>query len=143
MDTDILFEVIDRLPVTIEAKDIKLICVDSFITPFRAEYLGREMLAPRQQAIGKAAHKLRVMAQVYNIAVAITNQVVAVPTQMPTHGGFEYKPTGGFVLGHISEPRVWVRRAEGAKRIARVVDSSWLKEQEAIFRVTEAGAVDV
>jgi DNA repair protein RadA len=50
MDTDILFEVINRLPVTIEAKDLKLICVDSFITPFRAEYLGREMLAPRQQA---------------------------------------------------------------------------------------------
>jgi DNA repair protein RadA len=143
MDTDILFEVIDRLPVTIEAKDIKLICVDSFITPFRAEYLGREMLAPRQQAIGKAAHKLRVMAQVYNIAVAITNQVVAVPTQIPTHGGFEYKPTGGFVLGHISEPRVWIRRAEGTKRVARVVDSSWLPEAEITFRVTEAGVVDV
>jgi len=143
LDTDILFEVIDRLPVTIEAKDIKLVCVDSFITPFRAEYIGREMLAPRQQAIGRAASKLRIMAQVYNIAVAITNQVVAVPTQMPTHGGFEYKPTGGFVLGHISEPRVWVRRAEGSKRIARVVDSSWLPEAEAIFKVTEAGVIDV
>jgi DNA repair protein RadA len=83
------------------------------------------------------------MAQVYNIAVAITNQVVAVPTQIPTHGGFEYKPTGGFVLGHISEPRVWVRRAEGTKRIARVVDSSWLPEAETTFRVTEAGAVDI
>jgi len=143
LDTDILFEVIDRLPVTIEAKDIKLICVDSFITPFRAEYIGREMLAPRQQAIGRAAGKLRIMAQVYNIAVAITNQVVAVPTQMPTHGGFEYKPTGGFVLGHISEPRVWVRRAEGSKRIARVVDSSWLPEAEATFKVTEAGVIDI
>jgi DNA repair protein RadA len=142
-DTDILFEVIERLPITIEAKDIKLICVDSMITPFRAEYIGREMLAPRQQALNRALHKLRVTAQVYNIAVAITNQCVAVPTQEIVHGGFEYKPTGGYILGHVSEPRVWIRRAEKMKRLARVVDSSWLPEREAEFRITEAGVVDV
>jgi DNA repair protein RadA len=141
VDTDILFEIIERLPPTIETKNIQLICIDSFITPFRAEYLGRELLAPRQQAIARALHKLRIMATVYNIAVAITNQLVAVPVQ--TFYGYEYKPTGGFVLGHVSEPRVWIKRAEGTKRIARIVDSSWLPERECTLRVTEVGAVDV
>ena len=141
VDTETLFEIINRLPLTIENRNVKLICIDSLITPFRAEYIGREMLAARQQAIARALAKLKRMAYVYNIAVAITNQVVAVPMQ--TFTGFEYKPTGGFVLGHVSEPRVWIRRAEGSKRIARIVDSSWLPEREASFRLSEKGIEDM
>ncbi len=141
VDTETLFEIINRLPLTIENRNVKLICVDSLITPFRAEYIGREMLAARQQAITRALAKLKRMAYVYNIAVAITNQVVAVPQQ--TFTGSEYKPTGGFIVGHVSDPRVWIRRAEGSKRIARIVDSSWLPEREATFKLSEKGIEDV
>ena len=141
--TEILFEIVNRLPITIETRNVKLICVDALVTPFRAEYTGREMLAPRQQSILKVADKLRTMARVYNIAVAISNQVLAVPTQTPVHGGFEYKPTGGYVLGHLVEPRVWIRRGEGPKRIARLVDSSWLPEAEAVFKIGIKGVEDI
>jgi len=141
--TDILFEIIDRLPSTIEARNVKVICVDSLIAPFRAEYIGREMLATRQQLLARALYKLKTMANVYNLAVAITNQLVAVPTGEHVYGGYEYRPTGGFILGHTGEPIIWVRRAEGTKRIARLVDSSWLPEGEVAFRISERGAEDV
>jgi len=79
--TEILTELIERLPLTIESKNVKVICIDSLISPFRAEYIGREMLASRQQHIGKILHRLKNMGRVYNLAVAITNQLVAVPVQ--------------------------------------------------------------
>ncbi len=141
--TEILFEIVDRLPSTIEAKNVKVICVDSLIAPFRAEYIGREMLATRQQLLARTLRKLKTMANVYNLAVAITNQLVAVPTGEPVHGGYEYKPTGGFILGHTGEPIIWIRRAGGTKRIAILVDSSWLPEGQVVFRVTERGVEDV
>jgi len=141
--TEILYEIVNRLPLTIEAKNVKIICVDSLVSPFRAEYIGREMLAPRQQAILRVADKLRTMARTYNLAVAISNQVLAQPTGVQVFGGFEYKPTGGFVLGHLSEPRVWVRRAQGMRRIARLVDSSWLPEKECLFTISDKGIEDV
>lgn len=139
--TEILFEVVERLPLTIESKNVKVVCIDSLISPFRAEYLGREMLASRQQHLGKLLHRLKNMARVYNLAVAITNQLVAVPVQK--FFGFDFKPTGGYILGHTSEPRVWIRRSEGTKRVARLVDSSWLPEGEVVFRISERGAEDV
>jgi len=139
--SEILTEVIERLPLTVESKNVKVICIDSLISPFRAEYIGREMLASRQQHIGKILHRLKNMARVYNLAVAITNQLVAVPLQQFYH--YDFKPTGGFILGHTSEPRVWIRRSEGSKRIARLVDSSWLPEGEVVFRISEKGTVDV
>jgi len=143
ISTEILFEVIDRLPLTVETKNVKLICIDSLISPLRSEFHGREMLAERQFALARILQKLRTMARVYNLAVAFTNQVVAVPVQSYTGDMFSYKPTGGYVLGHVSEPRVWIRRGGGAKRIARVVDSSWLPERECVFMITDMGAVDV
>ncbi|MEM2338409.1 MAG: ATPase domain-containing protein [Candidatus Bathyarchaeia archaeon] len=139
--TEILFEIINRLPATIESRNVKVICVDSLISPFRAEYIGREMLATRQQLLNRALNKLKIMASVYNLAVAISNQVVAVPIQ--TFHGYEYKPTGGFILGHAGEPIVEIIRSEGSKRIARLVDSSWLPEGQVVFRITEKGATDV
>lgn len=139
--TEILFEIVDRLPATIESRNVKVICVDSLIAPFRAEFVGREMLATRQQLLNKVLHRFKSMARVYNLAVAVSNQVVAVPIQ--TFHGYEYKPTGGFILGHTGEPIIEIIRAEGSKRIARLVDSSWLPEGQVVFRITEKGAVDV
>ena len=42
----------------IKANNVKLIIVDSLTAHFRSEYVGREMLAPRQQKLNKHMHKL-------------------------------------------------------------------------------------
>jgi len=51
------------------------------ISHFRGEYVGRENLAERQQKLNQRLHKLLRLAEIYNIAVEVTNQVQANPAQ--------------------------------------------------------------
>ena len=70
---------IDDLPKFIEQYNAKLVIIDSIISLHRAEFSGRGTLAERQQRLGKMLNKLRRYADIYNIAVVITNQVVSYP----------------------------------------------------------------
>ena len=79
------------------------------------------------------------MAEKYNIAVYITNQVMANPGIM---FGDPTTPIGGHVLAHISTYRIYLRRSKEDKRIARMVDSPNLADSECVFRVTEDGLCD-
>ena len=144
VETSIFFEIVDRLPMTIESRNVKLICSDSLIAPLRAEYVGRETLAERQQILNSILRKLLSMARVYNLAVAVANQVVAVPQQTYVYTPFGQKlPVGGHIMAHNTDPRVWIRKGEGTKRIARIFDSSWLPERECVFKISEKGIEDV
>jgi len=144
VETSIFFEIVDRLPITVEARNVKLICSDSLIAPLRAEYVGRETLAERQQILNSILRKLLSMARVYNLAVAVANQVVAVPQQTYVYTPFGQKlPVGGHIMAHNTDPRVWIRKGEGFKRIARIFDSSWLPERECVFRISEKGIEDI
>ena len=57
--------------------NVKLVIVDSLMAHFRAEYVGRESLAVRQQKLNQHLHVLQQLANTYNLAVFITNQVQA------------------------------------------------------------------
>jgi len=121
---------------------VKLIIVDSVISHFRGEFLGREMLVDRQQKLNLYMHKLLRLAEILNLAVVVTNQAVSDPT--PQYGShITDRPTGGNILGHASNTRVWLRRVKDSKRIARVWDSPCLPEGECTFKVTEKGIEDV
>jgi len=143
--TDLL-EVIKRLYLTVEARKSVLVVCDSLISHLRAEFLGREMLAERQHMLLRILKRLQSLASIYNIGVVISNQVVAVPTQTFTPFG-DIKATGGHIMAHHTEPRVFVRKGTGkagvSVRIARIEDSSWLPPAEATFRITERGVEDV
>ena len=67
------------------------------ISHFRGEYVGRESLAEHQQKLNQCLHKLLRLAEIYNIAVVVTNQVQANPTQ---GFGDPNRPAGGHVLAH-------------------------------------------
>ncbi|CAJ0929450.1 unnamed protein product, partial [Mesorhabditis belari] len=54
-----------------------LIVVDCAIAPFRNDYTGRGELASRQQAIAKLMRCLARLADIFGVAVIITNQVTA------------------------------------------------------------------
>jgi DNA repair protein RadA len=132
---------LDNADEVIKANNIKLIIVDSLTAHFRSEYLGREMLASRQQKLNKHMHKLIRLARAFNAVAVVTNQVMAKPD---VFFGDAVHPIGGHIVGHTSHTRVYLRRAShGPVRIARLVSSPYLPEGEEIFKVTENGIEDV
>jgi len=125
----------------IKANNIKLIIVDSLTAHFRSEYIGREMLASRQQRLNKHMHKLTSLARAFNAVAVVTNQVMAKPDQF---FGDAIHPIGGNIVGHTSQTRIYLRRAShGPIRIARLVSSPYLPEGEEILKVTENGIEDI
>jgi DNA repair protein RadA len=117
-------------------KDLKLIIVDSLISHFRAEYIGRESLTERQQKLNKHLHRLLRIAEIYNIPAIVTNQVVASPNAF---FGPPSKPAGGHILAHLSTNRVWLRKSKKNLRIAKIIDSSYLPASECRFSISEKG----
>jgi DNA repair protein RadA len=125
----------------IKANNIKLIIVDSLMAHFRSEYIGREMLASRQQKLNKHMHKLNALARAFNAVAVVTNQVMSKPDQF---FGDALHPVGGNIVGHTSQTRVYLRRAsKGEVRIARLVSSPYLPDGEEILKVTTNGIEDV
>tara|TARA_B100000029_G_scaffold365765_1_gene359106 strand:+ start:1094 stop:2182 length:1089 start_codon:yes stop_codon:yes gene_type:complete len=122
----------------INENNIKLIVSDSAVGLFRSEYLGRGTLATRQQKLNRFVHLLVRLAETYNIASIMTNQVMSSPDQF---FGDPTKPIGGNVVAHTSTYRVYFKKS-GKKRIARMVDSPHHPEQEVIFALDEQGVTD-
>jgi len=123
----------------IKKEGIRLIVVDSLTSQFRADYVGRGALADRQQKLNRHIHLLQKLADKYNLAIFVTNQVMDNPAIM---FGDPTTPIGGNILAHFSTYRVYVRRSKEEKRIARLIDSPNLPEGEAIFKVTAEGVRD-
>jgi DNA repair protein RadA len=130
---------VERAGEIIEKNNIKLIVIDSLTSHFRADYVGRGALGERQQKLNKHVHMLQKMAEKYNLAVYVTNQVMDNPGIL---FGDPTTPIGGHVLAHMSTYRLYVRKSKDDKRIARLVDSPNLPEGEAVFKVTPKGIVD-
>lgn len=115
---------------------IKLIVVDSLTAHFRAEYVGRGVLAERQQALNKHMHELMRFGDLNNAVIAVTNQVSAKPDAF---FGDPTRPIGGHIVGHTATFRLYLRKSKGGKRIARLIDSPNLPEAEAVFTLSEDG----
>jgi len=131
---------LDNADEVIKANNVKLIIIDSLTAHFRSEYLGREMLASRQQKLNKHMHKLIRLARAFNAVAVVTNQVMAKPD---VFFGDAIHPIGGHIVGHTSHTRVYLRRAaHGPVRIARLVSSPYLPEGEEILKITENGIED-
>ena len=118
---------------------IKLLIVDSLTAHFRAEFAGRGQLADRQQKLNRYMHDLMKLAETYNLAVYVTNQVMANPAQM---FGDPTTAIGGNIVGHASTYRLYLRRGKQGSRVAKLIDSPNLPDNECIYFVTEAGVVD-
>ena len=122
----------------IEENNSRLLIIDSAVSHFRAEFLGRSSLSERQQKLNKFMHILIRIAETYNVAVIITNQIQSSPD---TLFGDPFKPTGGNVIAHSSTYRIYLKKA-GKNRIARIVDSPCHPEIEALFTLGEKGVSD-
>ena len=101
-----------------------------FAPSYRQEFIGRGELAERQQRMGQTLHRLRVLAEQFNLAVLLTNQVMADPGAGAALVADAKKPVGGHILAHASDTRVYLRKAKADQRIARIVDSYTLRARQ-------------
>ncbi len=125
----------------IKDNNVRLIVIDSLTAHFRSEYLGREMLAERQQKLNKHMHRLIRLARAFNAVAVVTNQVMAKPD---VFFGDAVHPVGGHIVAHTSHTRIYLRKSSrGPLRIARLVSSPYLPEGERVFKITENGVEDL
>ncbi|MFP3220491.1 MAG: DNA repair and recombination protein RadA [Candidatus Marsarchaeota archaeon] len=126
---------------TLKAWNTKLVVVDSVIGFFRSskQFQGREHLADRQQKLNRHLHDLTNLADVYNVAVVVTNQIMSRPD---VFFGNPNTSAGGNIMMHGPNNRINLRRSKGGLRIAHLVDSSYLPEGEAVFEITPQGIRD-
>ncbi|MEM0194026.1 MAG: DNA repair and recombination protein RadA, partial [Metallosphaera sp.] len=140
INTDHQIAIVEELQDIISKDNtIKLVVVDSITSHFRAEYSGRENLAVRQQKLNRHLHQLVRLAEIYDLAVIVTNQVMARPDM------FYGDPTvavGGHTLYHVPGIRVQIKKSRGNRRIARMVDAPHLPEGEVVFSITNTGIRD-
>ncbi len=130
---------IEKAAELIKEKNIRLVIIDSLMSEFRSDYMGRGKLAERQQKINKHMHALQKLADVHNLAVYVTNQVMDKPDML---FGDPTVPVGGNVIAHQSTYRIYLRRSKETRRIAKLVDSPNMPDGECIFTVTENGIAD-
>lgn len=132
---------LEKADKVIRENSVKLIILDSLTSHFRSEYLGREMLAERQQKLNSHLHRLVRLARAFNACAVVTNQVMARPDQF---FAMAVEAVGGHIVSHTSHTRAFLRRtAGGPVRICRLVSSPYLPEGERIFKITEEGIRDI
>ncbi|KAG8342693.1 meiotic recombination protein DMC1 [Trypanosoma vivax] len=123
-------------------EQFSLLVVDSITALFRVDFSGRGELAERQQKLAKMLSSLIKLAEEYNVAVYITNQVVADPGGASMFVADPKKPVGGHILAHASTTRLSLRKGRGDQRICKIYDSPSLPETECVFSISEQGIVD-
>lgn len=122
-----------------DGEPVKIVIIDSLTAHFRAEFSGRGQLADRQQKLNKYLHNLMKMSEQFNLAIYVTNQVMANPAMM---FGDPTTAIGGHIVGHASTYRIYIRRGKKGSRVAKLIDSPNLPDNECIFFVGDEGIKD-
>lgn len=123
-----------------DGEPIKLIIVDSLTAHFRAEFTGRGQLADRQQRLNRYLHDLQRMAEQYNLAIYVTNQVMSDPAQL---FGDPTKAIGGNIVGHACTFRMYIRKGKKDSRVIKLIDSPNLPDNETVFMIETNGLKDL
>lgn len=126
--------------ITKENLNVKVLVIDSLTAHFRAEFIGRGTLAERQQKLNKHMHTLLKLADLHNICVYVTNQVMAKPDQF---FGDPTQAIGGHIVAHASTFRIYLRKGKKGSRVAKLIDSPNLADGECSFVVEEGGLKDL
>jgi len=132
--------IIHHLGKSIQEYHSKLVLIDSLISLHRAEFVGRETLAIRQQRLNLMLHKLTRLAEIHNVAVVVTNQVQSTPDNFS--GSDSVQITGGNVVAHATTYRILLRKA-GRDRIAIMLDSPHHAYDQTKFTIDERGVHDI
>jgi len=135
-----LNQAIDRLPGYVQALDPGLIVIDSLMAPFRTEFHELNLLAVRQKKLGRLIGLLKRIAIAFNTTVIFTNQVMA--NIGPSGKFIPVKATGGHVVAHASDIRIFMKKLKGNMRRAKIDDCAWLPTETADYYITKHGISD-
>ena len=133
------FQLLTLVAAKMIEEPFALMIVDSIMALFRVDYSGRGELSERQQVLGKMLSRIMKIAEQFNIAVYLTNQVMADPGGGATFVQDPKKPVGGHILAHASTTRLYLRKGRGEQRICKMYDSPCLPEGEATFQIGLGG----
>ncbi len=137
-------QMIQKAETLCKTRGVRLIIVDSLMALMRTEYVGIGKLAVRQGVLNNMIHGLSRIAETYNCAVLLTNQVA---TKMM--GMFSANDAiGGNILAHGCHFRVMFKTKgfssnSSLKRRAVIVDAPDLPPNECEFFITSAGVADI
>lgn len=133
--TDMQIAMVENIIRINRDKEIKLMVIDSLTSNFRAEFIGKEALIDRQQKLNHHIQQLSRMANIFDLAVVITNQVMS----SFDHDGI--KPVGGNILAHGTTHRVQLTKflSRSGRRMAKLVASSALPDKACEFQISAIG----
>lgn len=153
-NTDELEETIKLTSSLIHRNNIKLIIFDSLLFRYNTEYAGRELLVKKQQKLNKHVSMLNAIAQIYDIAIVITNES-RLSRQMNNEQ--EINKVGGNILSHNSTYKIsfrkcsyfrrnrhgrYVKSYDRYARIAKIVNSPYQSAKESLFCISGKGIED-
>ena len=136
-------QMIQKAETLCKTRGVRLIIIDSLMALLRAEYVGIGQLAPRQALLNNIIHTLSRIAETYNCAVLLTNQVaVKMMGMFSTNDAI-----GGNIVAHGCHFRVMFKTKgfssnNSLKRRAVIVDAPDLPPSECEFFITGAGVAD-
>lgn len=136
-------QMIQKAEALCKTRGVRLLIIDSLMALLRAEYVGIGKLAPRQAVLNSMIHGLSRIAETYNCAVLVTNQVAT--KMMGMFSGND--AIGGNILAHGCHFRVMFKTKgfssnNSLKRRAVIVDAPDLPPEECEFFITGAGVAD-
>jgi len=137
-------QMIQKAESLCKTRNVRLSIVDSLMALMRNEYVGIGMLAKRQQVLNNMIHGLSRIAETYNCAILLTNQVA---TKMM--GMFSADDAiGGNIVAHGCHFRLMFKTKgfssnNSLKRRAVIVDAPDLPPNECEFYITPAGISDM
>ncbi|CAX45529.1 DNA double-strand-break repair and homologue-pairing meiosis protein (DMC1/RAD51 homologue), putative [Candida dubliniensis CD36] len=136
-------ELVEQLGNELAEGTFRLLIVDSIMACFRVDFSGRGELNERQQKLNQHLSNLTRVAEDYNIAVFLTNQVQSDPGASALFAAADgRKPVGGHVLAHASATRILLRKGRGEERVAKLQDSPNMPEKECVYVIGEGGIKD-
>jgi len=136
-------QMIQKAETLCKTRGVRLIIIDSLMALLRVEYVGIGQLAPRQALLNNIIHTLSRIAETYNCAVLLTNQVaVKMMGMFSTNDAI-----GGNIVAHGCHFRVMFKTKgfssnNSLKRRAVIVDAPDLPPDECEFFITSAGIAD-
>ena len=119
-------------------RPLRLLVVDSLVGLFRSQYIGRGVLAQRQQKLNDYMRDLYLFGVKNDIPIFVTNQVMASPDPFTP----VMSAVGGHVVAHASTYRIHLVKRKNF-RLAKMVDSSRLPETEVMFKLGRKGLMDL
>jgi DNA repair protein RadA len=135
--------IIDHTGSVVKKENVRVLIVDSLTAHFRSEFIGREMLARRQQTLNKHLQKISQLTRMFNLITFVTTQEIDVPAQ-GYMGAAESRGAGGNVLFHRGHMilSIWKPDGMSEKRFLTLEKHPSLPQQKIVLRLNEQGFSD-